>query len=444
MSRKWITAAFLVGWLGVTNALWGQSFYNPGAGTPPPPSTPNATAFGTNQSLEQPPEPPGRIPFTTPPTVNNAFSREDPQAPTTDDLLPPRLQFRAEYLVMWTKAFSPAIPLITRGDINDPVPGALDQPGTSVIFGQYGVGGQPSSGGRFSATYWLADPQQVGIEGNIWLMEQRSHIYAVQGSGDAATTAVYARPFFNPNTLTEDADPRVVPGFFAGSVQSTFMTRIMGAESNMRYNLDGGEFVPGFTLLLGARFLRLEEKYLSEDSAVNLPAGVGNAFRFEDNITTRNHFVGGQIGAAHKFVWQRLSLDTQMKVAIGPNFQGVHRSGFTEVTDQTGAGLPTVADNFALYVQPSNRGTISRSPVTLVPEASANLRLLVTDFLRLQIGYTFLYVNDVSRPDNQFDRVINIQPLNSPVQIGPARPTAVNNHGDFWVQWVNVGLEFIY
>ena len=66
------------------------------------------------------------------------------------------------------------------------------------------------------------------------------------------------------------------------------------------------------------------------------------------------------------------------------------------------------------------------------------------------MGYQFLYINNVARPGEQIDRVINTSQgpafTGDPSQtlVGPARPMYLGAQSDFWAQGARVGLEFRY
>ena len=79
---------------------------------------------------------------------------------------------RADYLLWWIKNSSvPA--LVTTGSPTDINPGALGQPGTSVLFGG-NINNQVRSGGRFSFGLWFNDENTLGIEGGYFFLGQRS------------------------------------------------------------------------------------------------------------------------------------------------------------------------------------------------------------------------------------------------------------------------------
>jgi hypothetical protein len=90
----------------------------------------------------------------------------------------------------------------------------------------------------------------------------------------------------------------------------------------------------------------------------------------------------------------------------------------------------------ALLIQPSNAGRFSRNVFGVVPEAKVNLTYEFNQHVRLGVGYTFLYWHDVLRPGDAIDPTID---LGNPPE---TRPQFTFNRGSYWVQGLNLGLEW--
>ena len=58
----------------------------------------------------------------------------------------------------------------------------------------------------------------------------------------------------------------------------------------------------------------------------------------------------------------------------------------------------------------------------------------IGDNLTVTVGYTFLYLSDVIRPGDQIDRTVNFQTND--------RPGVLFKETDFWLQGINVGLQW--
>src|SRR5208283_6095108 len=102
--------------------------------------------FGTAFCLAQaPPQPanlgaaPAGVAPLPPPVVNPA----DGQSATSPITAPlwgmcksqPVIWASSDYLFWWSKNAPAPVPLVTTGSLADPIPGALGQPGTKVLFG---------------------------------------------------------------------------------------------------------------------------------------------------------------------------------------------------------------------------------------------------------------------------------------------------------------------
>jgi hypothetical protein len=79
----------------------------------------------------------------------------------------------------------------------------------------------------------------------------------------------------------------------------------------------------------------------------------------------------------------------------------------------------------------------------VVPEVRLNLACRVTRGVRVQVGYTFVFVPNTWRAGDQIDRGID------PVQLrggtsALGRPGAVLASTGAWVQGLNAGLTFQY
>ncbi len=366
------------------------------------------------------------------------------QSPLEEENPPPRWEFGAEYLFLRMQAARFPV-LVTKGNPNDTIPGALDQPGTSVLAGN-NLGHGFETAGRISLLYWLC-PTFWDVEGNFLVAEQRSKLF--QAASENYPNSVIARPFFNPNVDLPDADPRSIPGLLNGFAGFSFLSRLWGGEANTRVRLTGEPGSTNLSLILGVRYLQLAEQYRGFDQVEDLPAGTGLFQTFSDTIATTNHFLGGQIGAQLRFFLDCDSfLAIQTKVAVGPVWQTVQYRGSSSLTDEGGIllnpGETVTDDQRGFYSQITNVGTRSGQRIAALPELSLQYGYDMTSSVHLRFGYTLMYLSSVVRPGDQIDTVINIQPIGSPPQEGPARPTALMNSKGLWMQWFSIGVEILF
>jgi hypothetical protein len=344
------------------------------------------------------------------------------------------LWVRGEYLMWWFKN-SPAPPLLTGSLGLTGNPGALGDPGTTVLFGGgAGINTDTHSGARFSAGYWFDDQQCYGVEGSFFFLGQRgTHAFA----GSTGFPGLF-RPFFSPSgaSLTEEVAGPLPPraGLFTADLES----RLWGAEVNFRHNLWCCDWYR-LDLIEGFRFVGLDETLQIAEVRTDLTSPPSAPILVTDRFRTSNRFYGAQVGALQEFHFGRWYIDVNGKVALGSTHQVVDINGSTSV----GGGPPVVGGFLA---QASNIGHFGRERFCVVPEVGMNVGYQITDYLRLYVGYNFLYMSSVVRPGDQIDQVVS-RPTIPPVGGGSppgARPRFAFQGTDFWAQGVNFGLEFRY
>jgi hypothetical protein len=421
----------------------------PGMGMPTggaPMGGPPPGAFGGNPNLGgRPAEFPNPAQPSQEPSSPFTLKEDGmPNAFNTDQYpyVPLRFQMSAGYTFLWFKAGSyPA--LATTGSVNDAIPGALNQPNTSILAGGAREPGL-SNAFRSSFVYWLKDPECFSLVGDFFIMEQRSVF--TNFNSDALGNPVLARPFFNPNTIAEDADPRSLPGISRTTMTDSVRTRLMGSDVNLMWhsspNLDGAHFA----FLAGFRWFRLDERYQSYDTTTDIGGG-GFYTTISDTFTTYNQFFGGQLGFEYKYRMGRFSLEATAKAAYGPNYQTIKIAGDTSILDLT--TLQTFTSPQGLFAQPSNVGNYTKTQFAALIDTSIKANFEITEHLKFQVGYTFMYLNNSVRPGDQMDRSINTQQLPiGAVGLNPTPPLLPGppsfRQSAFSVNMLTLGLEFCF
>jgi hypothetical protein len=357
-------------------------------------------------------------------------------------------QFSVGYSLIWFRGAN-FPPLATTGSVNDLVPGALGQPGT-VILSEGPRNPGPSAAFRATFTYWILDPERVSLDGDFFIMEQRS-IYNHFAS-DATGNPPLFRPFFDPLNGVfggENSDPRALPGVLSGTLSDSIRTRLMSADLNLRWHSSPHMEGSRASIFVGARWLRLDERYLSNDTALDIGGG-GFLFNFSDNFTTYNQFFGGQVGADWNYQLGRFTLGLFTKVAVGPNYQTIKINGQATATDLS-TGQVITDDTQALFAQPSNIGNYRKTQISVLSEFGAKTQIELNERIRLHCGYSFLWMTNTVRPGDQMDRVINNRQLpiggagaglpNLPPAL-PGPPTF--NQSQFYGHMLNLGLEITF
>lgn len=416
--------------------------------------TPNVATMGQTLPAE---DPSGTAPPPQPanaPTENAIENDEATPVEGSPERAGPRTRYWAsvDYIMLFLQPGRTNTPLVTNGNVLDLHPGALDQQGTAIIFGDnlnYGM----FSGIRPEIGFFIDPDQRVSLEWTGLFVIPR-HISFTQSS-DAAGNPVITRPIFNAVTQDERAFIDALPGTASGSIAVETKSEIFGTEVNSRY-----QFTPRDRLridgLLGFRYMRLAESLTIQDQLspinsnlltfqgvfVNAP----NSLSDYDSFTTTNNFYGMQIGG--RVIWEgnRFFGGFFGKLALGATDQRVDINGSTALLTPGGAQFASGG----ILALPTNIGQHGRTVVGFMPEAGVNVGVRITPNLHLMAGYSFLYWNKVVRPGNQIDRVISPNMVPTDASFGPAatpnpaKPGFSFDDESLWIQQVNVGVGIVF
>ena len=340
-----------------------------------------------------------------------------------------RLWFQAEAL-LWLTSDMGLPPIVTSSPGGTPLAqaGILGEPDTFVVIGNEDVGDELRLGGRFTMGYWLDDCRGCGLETSFFMLDDESERLVA----DSEDNSILTRPFFDVSL----GDPRgqviAFPGVATGSVSVETFSEVASSETMIRKMIeDNGcrrvDFVFGY------RYFRVDEGIRISDSltstATGGPIAAGTTIEGFDNFETENEFHGGQFGMVIQYERAFWSARVIGKVALGNMEQIVAIDGRTETQ---APGDPATVTDVGLLVQPGNDGEFNRDEFAVIPEVGLNLAYAVTPRLKATAGYTFIYLSNVSRADDQIDLAIN-----------PA-PQFRFRDNDYWVQGVNFGLEYSF
>lgn len=432
MKIRMTTAWALLTCLSIASSLAAQSPEPLGPGFMPPPGGP--------MPAMPPYIPPTSILNPSPrglesPAMANAFDEKEREPnPTSFNL-------GFEYLFIWIKRPN-FPPLVTTGDINDTVPGAIGQTNTRVLLGGGDLAGvNGASAGRFTFSWVPAGYDWFGIDGNYMIMEQRSQFSNIRS--DTTGRPLLARPYFNAATGLESSDIRAFPDAFSATLHDAFTTNLMGAEINFRFSpMTTAEYGSSLSFLVGPRWIQFSERYRNGDTITPIPNDTGTAFTISDDIRTKNQFFGGQVGGVAHFAWDRLSFDFLGKFFAGTNNQKVRIAGRSTATDLT-TGEVTVDNEQGLFAQTSNQGTYSRSRGMFGFESGMAMNVEITDHIGIRVGYTLLWLNHIVRPSDVIDRRVNIQAIGpsdgDTTPLSPGPPTFQDK--SMWIQGIDLGLN---
>ena len=344
---------------------------------------------------------------------------------------------RAEYLLWWTPGMDvPA--LATTGTATDPLPAAIGQPGTQILFGSDTLNDSSRSGVRLTLGAWLDPCHCRGIEVS----------YLTLGDDDATFNAsnsdfaVLGRPFFNTVTGAQDARLVANPGLVSGTLRVLAATEFESAEA--LYRRSGWRpSTAQIDFLIGYRYAELDDRLRIDESTLSLGGPTaGTSFGLFDQFDVRNTFQGGELGLALLFCenpcW---SWEVVAKVALGESSHRATVSGQTVTTD--GMGNMATASG-GLFAQGTNIGTYDRDETATVSELGITLRRELRCGWAASIGCTFLYWSDVARAGDQIDTTINPTQIPPGMLTGAARPAFPFRTTDFWAQGLRAAVEYNY
>ncbi len=202
-------------------------------------------------------------------------------------------------------------------------------------------------------------------------------------------------------------------------------TDITGADLNYRRNLKDN-CGTRIDLLAGYRFLSLGDEVEIQSDRLLPGAAVSINSASDSLFRTRNQFRGGQIGisACHGFA-SGITVELEAKCALGVTLATAELSGSTT---SLGATVPT-----SLLVGPTNAGRFTDQYFAVVPEADVRVGYCLTERVRINAGYSFLYWSKVQRAADQID-----------LTVGTSRPAYTAQTTDYWVQGWTMGLEVRY
>ena len=341
-----------------------------------------------------------------------------------------------EYLLWFIRGQS-LPPLLTTGPLTAPVPGALGQPGTTVLFGNNGYNNNPYSGTRLRFGYWFDDNHGLGLDFGGFILGSNSQNFMASSTNGT----FLGRPFFNALTGTQDVEDVAAPGL-AGTFSAVNTFFLYGAEVNLRRNLCCGcnWFIDAFAgwRLLGLNQSLSMNENLAVVSSVNPALPAGSTFAVNDRFGTNNLFNGGQVGAIGEYRLGRWIFDLRTSLGLGGTQQYVNVSG---ATTTAGPGILPTTSPGGLLALSSNIGPHTRSMLGFIDEVGLNVGYQFTNHIRAFVGYNFLFWSNVVQPGNQIDTTVNPNLIPPVVAGGPNRPAFSFNGTNFWVQGIQFGID---
>ena len=308
----------------------------------------------------------------------------------------------------WTKS-GWAPPLVTRGSPAAYSPGALDERSTQILFGGSPLDPGMFSGVRLNGGFWLND--NLGIEGSFFSLFQRSITFNAASNGNGYP--VIARPVIDVYSGMESSYVDSYPGLLAGSNTTTFSSVLRGFELNLTTRAVEVDDL-SVDAFLGYRQLNLNESLVMQDNLAALQSGVltfaggpadpPTSVADFDSFVASSNFYGPQIGTRTIWDFNRWNVSLLGKLAMGMSQQLVTINGATTLNTPGAASVTTPG---GILAQNTNIGRYFSDQFAVVPEFGVNLGFLMTPWMQLKFGYTFLLLSSAARPGEQIDRRVN-------------------------------------
>jgi len=351
-----------------------------------------------------------------------------------------------DYLMFWQRGMN-VPPLLTEQNGATAAIAANADP--RLILGNEDILTERRSGGRIRFGWWFANNPNLGVELEYLGLGNDTFNFNRASAG----IPILARPFFDVRTgidqaqLVSNPDPALR---LNGAFNFNAYTQLDGAAVRFRRLLccsSGCGISPWacgpaptqsrIDATLGWRFFQLKEG-LAAAEQVNQTTPVIRNYNVVDTFQTRNQFNGVELGV----LWQGRrgywSLDGLMRTSLGNTLQSIDIAGNTLITP---AATPTPGGVLAL---PTNSGSFTNESFGVIQELGGTLGYQLTPRWRANAGYTFIYWSNVVRPGDQIDTTLNPNqfPTRAGALIGANRPSLTLLESDYWVQGLNLGLEY--
>ncbi len=355
--------------------------------------------------------------------------------------------FSADYLFAWMQG-NRLGPLVTTSPAGTPTTsaGVLGLPTTGTLFsGSTNDGMRP--GVRLGAGYWFnPDTQRLGVEGGFMMLGSQATIYGASSSGNP----ILARPYFDVTANSGLGAPASLLVAYPGQSSGSIYIK----ESSGNFYMTNLDLTENFLDLgwlrlnsfIGYVFYRFDDGLRMQQTIA--PTGgsfvPGTQLTATDSFVGQNTFNGADLGFRSQFFWKDFSLNVLGRFAVGEVHNRVLIDGLTTTAVPGSAPVTSVG---GLYALSSNITNTSGYHWAVLPEFGLNLGWYVRPSLRLSVGYSLLFLNQIARGSNQVD--YNINPgLIPPVNQTPGSPSnpALNqiNRDGLWIQSLTLGAQLAF
>ena len=436
-----------------------------GYGPPPGPTYPNPGMYGA-PSFQPGPSMPG----------SGGSYGQAPHWWTTMD-----------YLLYFSKGQPANFPLLTTSAPNDA--GAIGRASTLVLAGNQDISYNPVSGFRIAAGFFGDADRRWGFETSATVLEHKANVTDLS-SGTNIPTLV--RPYI------DSTNPRVITGLpiananlgqgraVVGTTNQTFWVDPTAVVNLYRSEL-GSKCAISVDFLAGYRFMQIEESLdINTHTTLNPTGTVSPVFAVgafgvltqigttvtpipvafggttistpatvvvQDSFHVTNRFNGGVVGLRGEARYGMFTTTTTVKLAFGDMNQRLEikgASGYADLSkpNPVTGGINTGSAYGGLYANASNIGSYNNDQFAFMPEINLNIGLNVTRGLTAYLGYNFLYINNIARPADQINPIVNTATVPFSPNYGaanrPSVPRQIFAQDEYYLMGINFGLMMRY
>jgi hypothetical protein len=412
----------------------------------------------------------------------------------------PHWWVNAEYMLGFATPQQVTFPLLTTSSPNQN--GVLGQPTTIALIPAKTYDYNVISGYRLGGGFYGDADRRFGfdisaLDNAVSHFSQKvsTDMIGTNGAGSLGVPLL-ARPYIDATTglptsqvfISPDIAAGVNPnqsvrgaGFFKFSTQTSLWEISPSAIWNVFRSAPTRRLWLSLDLMVGYKFLDLDEKVEMHSSSnlsairvtpvfqqtgpFGVPVQIGTQIvpvvtpvnvagvtivtpatvNIADKFSVTNHFNGADFALRGQARWGMFSLTTTGRVAVGNMHETLRVRGVTSFVNND---LQQAGYAFGgLYANSTNIGNYSTDKFTVIPELNVSLGINVTRSLSLFVGYNFIYIDNVIRPGNQLNPVINPATIPFSATYGNATTTpapAKLVQSDFWYHAVNFGFQFRY
>jgi Putative beta barrel porin-7 (BBP7) len=331
-------------------------------------------------------------------------------------------------VLLWWRQGRDFPPLVTTDPVSEASTTAGILPDAQVLFGGGRVGSNMQAGGRIDIGCWC-DPQQCWGYGWRFFGVGKD---ATEFNVNSLDNPVLAIPFFNATTSQNDALLVAYPGLRSGEIHIVGNSGILGNDVYGRFLLSRNcdsrlDFITGWNYTRINDGIEIRSRSIVTETGGNVALGTETVIR--DQFDARNQFNGGILGLMYERNCGCWTTNLMARMSLGNMHERMVINGSTRITVP---GQPAQTTSGGLFTAASNIGSFSRNEFTAITEAGVNLGYRWGPCTRINIGYTFMYWNDVLTPGKAIDTSVD--------PTGGTRPAFTFRHSDYWVQGLNLGL----